>query len=79
MNSVSSTPILRSTHSIASTLPVEIAVKGMSPSLCDRGMWMFPRADVWHAVTGNVSCLRQRPSWMTSGTLPLGGTGTFPR
>ena len=38
-----STPILSSTHSSASTLPVEMAVSGMSPSKDVRGMtsWRF--------------------------------------
>ena len=42
VNSDASTPILRSTHSIASTWPVEIAVSGMSPSLWLCGIFRMP-------------------------------------
>jgi hypothetical protein len=42
VNSIGSTPILRRTHSIASSCPVEIAVRGMSPSLCLLGIVRMP-------------------------------------
>src|SRR4051794_9070405 len=79
-------PIFRSTHSRPSTLPVEIAVRGMSPSA------LFFASAVLDAGTGVlvqppvtiVNCFRQRPSWMTTGisfTLPAAAllTGTLGR
>src|SRR5579884_3227876 len=84
VNSLESTPILSSTHSSESTLPVEIAVSGMlelpgmspvSPA-CVRGMWMSPIDDDAHAVgTFTYTPRRHRPSWMTIGMLLP--TGTF--
>ena len=69
-------PILRSTHSSASTLPVTNAICGMSPSALVRG-----RRD-WSGVSGLSTqgsvlieiCRRQRPSWMTTGMLVPTGT-----
>ena len=75
VNSAWSTPILRSTHSSASTLPVETAVNGMFAaeagfeSVLLRGMWMSPTAVVAHAGTLTCTSRRQRPSWMTTGML----------
>src|SRR5260370_20309480 len=74
VNSAASTPIFRSTHSIASTLPVEIAVSGMFPSLLLRGMFRRPTAVVVHAGTLKENWRRQRPSWMTTGMLLPTGT-----
>ena len=85
VNSVVSTPILRSTHSIASTFPVERAVSGMSPSACVRGIRRMPAGSVvlvvftvfipHEVLTFTVNWRRQRPSWMTIGMLVP--TGTF--
>src|ERR1700723_1216683 len=44
VNSLWATPILRSTHSIASQLPVEIAVSGMFPSASGDGILNTPAA-----------------------------------
>ena len=38
-------------------------------------MWMSPSAVDTHALTLKLSCLRHRPSWMTTGMLLP--TGTF--
>jgi hypothetical protein len=74
VNSAWSTPIFNRTHSSASTEPVSIAVKGMSPSLLLRGMWMSPATFAVHCVMLKVTCRLQRPSWMTTGTLLPYGT-----
>ena len=46
VNSLSSMPILRKTHSSASTAPVTIAMSGMSPSASPAGQAAFP---VWQS------------------------------
>ena len=74
VNSLSSMPILRSTHSKGSHPPVATAIVGMSPSLswlagASRGVQSSSVS--WHAATyGIASCLRHFPSWSTSGMLP---------
>ena len=78
VNSVSSTPILRITHSSASTAPVENAMSGMSPSPLFLGKRVSVAATavlVHDATLGIFTWRRQRPSWMTSGM--LAPTGTF--
>src|SRR4051794_38831760 len=92
VNSVVSTPIFLKTHSRPSTLPVEIAVSGMSPSDFLLGSAAVLLAGVApptegtrlfvHAVVAMVNCLRQRPSCTTTGmstTLPAVLTGMFGR
>src|ERR1700677_2532350 len=89
VNSLCATPILRSTHSIGSQLPVEIAVSGMFPSASVDGMLNAPAAapaslcslavTVVHALETGIALIvnsrRHLPSWMTSGKeIP---TGTF--
>jgi len=89
VNSVSSTPILRKTHSRPSTAPVEIAVSGMSPSLFLLGSAAVLSAVVAptagmsvfvHAVVWMVNCFLHRPSCTTTGmlvTFPTVLTGMF--
>ena len=79
-NSVSAIPILRSTHSIVSTLPVEMAKRGMlspgSNSACLRGKRVCASVSTLlvHGVTLSVSTRRHLPSWMTTLTPgPVGG------
>jgi hypothetical protein len=92
VNSPSSMPILRNTHSSPSTSPVEMAVSGMSPSDLLRGKEVETKSGLGlaapptnvvpafgftvlttgiavlvHALVTTVICLRQRPSWMTTG------------
>src|SRR5580658_9738781 len=89
VNSLWATPIFRSTHSIASQLPVEIAVSGMFPSASVDGMLKTPAAapaslcslavTVVQALAAGMALIvnsrRHLPSWMTSGNgIP---TGTF--
>src|ERR1700734_2714914 len=82
-------PILRITHSSASTTPVEKAISGMSPVESPAGQLGFPvrhcgmfvsvagTGVVTHAGTfGIVTWRRHLPSWMTSGM--FAPTGTFP-
>src|SRR5688500_7710086 len=75
VNSESATPILRSTHSSASTRPVAIAKCGMFPSLLLVGS-RVPFGPVPGSGVSThegrlliVICRRQRPSWITSGML----------
>jgi hypothetical protein len=78
VNSALSTPILRSTHSSASTRPVEMAMRGMSPSVLLRGSRVISAGSGLSAqgvILGIFTCRRQRPTWITSGR--LSATGTF--
>ncbi len=77
VNSLSSMPIFRSTHSMGSKAPVRMPMRGMSPSPWFLGMVKVPAGTLLGAhelVTSTVNCRRQRPSWTTSGRLPPTGT-----
>jgi hypothetical protein len=70
-------PILRSTHSSASTLPVTIAIRGMSPSVRLRGRRVSvvgSALSTHDATLLMVTWRRQRPIWITSGMLAPTGT-----
>src|SRR5271170_4644880 len=74
LNWESATPICRSTHSAASTLPVEIAMRGIlsaaSNSACDEGRRVCAAASavfVQEPTVDMVIFLRHLPAWMTSG------------
>ncbi len=70
VNSASSMPILRITHSSESTAPVTKAMSGMSPSLLLRGrrVSVEPTTVFVHEATlGITTWRRQRPVCMTSG------------
>src|SRR5258708_36912840 len=81
VNSCSATPIFRSTHSIGSYDPVEMAVNGMSPSADVEGKFRScGSAFCAHAVViGKWYRRRQRPSWITTGMVSDAFllTGTF--
>src|SRR5580704_2171445 len=89
VNSVSSMPILRITHSSASTTPVEKAMSGMSPLESPAGQLAFVSLHwgmfvsvaatgvLWHAGTFVIVTWRRHlPSWITSGM--FAPTGTLP-
>jgi len=83
VNSLSSTPILRSTQCSVSTAPVLNAISGMSLRLspgsptrlrgkcvCEVVSTVFAQ----HATFGIVIWRRQRPSWITTGMFAPHGT-----
>ncbi len=82
VNSLSSMPILRITHSSESTEPVENAISGMSPWASPAGHDGFPVRQlgmvvsvvgttvfVQEATLEMTICRRHRPFWMTRGML----------
>src|ERR1019366_3426414 len=74
-NSASAMPILRSTHSIVSTLPVSTAKRGMWPWAWVLGSVKFPASLLDpHGVIASVNERCHLPSWTTSVRLELLGT-----
>jgi len=62
-------PILRSTHSSESALPVTMAISGMLPCAWVLGMSSVLSGTGFAAhalLMSNVKTRRQRPSWMTT-------------
>src|ERR1022692_2955660 len=74
LNWESATPIFLSTHSAASTLPVETAMRGIlsagAPTACAVARWVWVAVSAVFVQAGTLDMvifLRHLPAWMTSG------------